>query len=122
MELICIDLDGTIARAEAVTDPYSIADPMPGAAEFVSKLANRYRVMIHTARINDAWVNTDPEYTAEKVVDVIKAWLKRHGIPDCEVWTGRGKPFAAMYFDDRGFYCVPEEYDKLLDFAIGAGL
>jgi len=114
MSLIAVDLDGTIAQSETISDPYKIAYPMPGAVEFLNKLASQYQIMIHTARINDSWGVNDPEYSVEKVVESIHEWLDKHGMPLCQVWTGRGKPLASLFLDDRAITCGPDNYYELL--------
>lgn len=114
MLLIAVDLDNTIASGEASSDPFKIGDPLPGAVEFMNNLSSKHRLMIYTARINEDWSIYAPGYTIAKAVETIHDWLEEHGMPLCEIWTGRGKPIVNRFLDDRALTCTPENYTELL--------
>ena len=82
---LCIDLDGTLAE---ITDDYSSAPPIPGAADALRTLKfNGWKIIIFTARHFNHW-------------EITTRWLNdNHFEYDQLVF---GKPTARFYIDDRG--------------------
>jgi len=109
--VVAVDLDGLLIRHDVHRSIYELGDPFPGAKEFLQKLTDMgYYIIIHCARIN-SHTQTGPKasekYDLERVVKTIKEYLRRHRWCYGEVWTGRGKPVADAYFDDKAVPCKP---------------
>lgn len=102
--MICVDLDGTIARYSGYKGASVIGDPYPGAVEFVRDLDRLAGpVVIHSVRALE-------EYPAG--LFAIRDWLKRHGLRTCSIHTGTGKPNALAFIDDRAVTCRPSLTDR----------
>jgi hypothetical protein len=84
---VCIDFDGVIAQYERY-HPYVVGEPMPGAVEWVKKIAESASVYVLSARASHP-----------NAVKWIEDWLTRHGIPFDKV--SNIKPPAVCYIDDR---------------------
>jgi len=83
---IIIDLDGTIC-SEEITFRRTLATPMKGVADAISKLKKKgFNIIIYTAR---SWA----EY------DLTKNWLKKNKIKFDELFMG--KPIGQYWIDDR---------------------
>jgi len=87
-QTLAVDLDNTIAGAY---DWPSIGEPEPGAAESLGRLrAEGFSIVVHTCR-------------PEEQHPMIRAWLRRNGIPYDRLATkAEGKPQAFRYIDDKG--------------------
>lgn len=57
-----------------------------------------HQVLIYTCRAYSGTVNGRKVRGKKRE---IAAWMKQHAIPYTEIWTGRGKPAADIYVDDR---------------------
>ncbi len=89
-EWIGVDLDGTLAVYDQWRGPDHIGDPVPLMVERVRNwIANDYKVKIFTARASDP-----------KQIPPVKAWLKRHHLPDLEVTCSKDFAMAELW-DDR---------------------
>lgn len=99
---VCLDLDGVLSTYSGWKGVDHFGDPIPGAVEFSKKLARVYRVIIFTARLHSSYDERD-------VLPLVQGWLDRHGFRYDEIYTGKGKPFAIAYIDDRGVSCRPQE-------------
>lgn len=99
---ICVDFDGVVhAYSKGWHDGTCYDDPLYGAAVGLAALLDQgWRVIIHTAR--------DPAAAI--------AWMDQRldrGLCDrLFIWTGRGKPIAHVYLDDRGLRF--ESWDQAL--------
>jgi len=101
---IAVDLDGTILDfdmhrwLEEGMDYFG--EPKENAIKALTRLRKlRYNIIIYTTRINEA---LHSGYTTEQMRQYVAAALYIHHIPYDEIWTGRGKPLADYYIDDRG--------------------
>lgn len=103
---VCIDLDGVLAEYNGWKGVDNIGDPIPGAVDFVNDLAEKYRIIIHTTRVNREINN---KYTQEELDLFVQEWLTKHGF----IWNGIcPKPIAVAYVDDRAVVCNPQTMFK----------
>ena len=80
---IGVDLDGTLAMAEPWQGFEHIGKPVPNMVKRLNVWVGMgYTVKIVTARAADPEVAIPP----------IKAWLKKHGLPDLEVTNAKDLP------------------------------
>jgi hypothetical protein len=109
---IAVDLDGTLAFYDGWRDRSHIGDPLPGALEGVKALVEAgFKVTVFTCRCSH---ETHDEFTGgysvEDSANIVRVWLKQHCFPEeVAVFTGRGKPFAECYLDDRALRVAPHE-------------
>lgn len=93
-QTLSIDFDGTICKYQPFRDGKIWQEPNEGASEIITKLYERYNIIVFTCRARPDWID----------VDLAKAeigeWLDKHKIPYDEI-TGV-KPIAQAYIDDRG--------------------
>jgi len=89
MSWIGVDLDGTLSKSvRSLND--GIGDPVPSMLSRVKKwLKDGREVRIVTARAS-----------TPRQVTHIRAWLKRHGLEDCDI-TDRKDADMAELWDDR---------------------
>jgi hypothetical protein len=93
---IGMDLDGTLAHADALTDTSSIGAPVPRMVELARKLAREgYRIKIFTARAYDA-----------RQVGMVREWLRENGLPEFEVTNRKDFEMIRLY-DDRAVQVIP---------------
>lgn len=95
---VCVDLDGLLATYDHWRGHEHIGEPYPGTKEFLKELSKIANIIVLTSRCSE-------RKSADKI---IKKWFKDNGLPEVTIWTGRGKPPAAAYVDDRAVYCVPK--------------
>lgn len=112
---ICVDLDGVLAKYEQWEGVENIGDPIPGAVEFTQKLAKFAKVVIHSSRCN---LNANLGYTTQRLVEIVRTWLDKHGFAYDEIYAGVGKPLAAAYVDDRAVGCRPEKYQGEFEWSL----
>ena len=96
---VAVDLDGTILTYDGWRGPTHYGEPIEGATEFLAKVKEKYRVVIHTCR----------DTHIPKVHDALEAHLKKHKLPFDSIWKGTRKPPATAYVDDKGVSCRPQE-------------
>lgn len=101
---IGVDLDGTLARSDTLFTLNRIGDPVPKMLDRVKSMIERgTRVKIFTARASD------PEQ-----VQLIKAWLREHEIPNLEVTNVKDYDMIRLY-DDRAVQVVANTGDLVTD-------
>jgi hypothetical protein len=87
---IGVDLDGTLAKHTGWKGITHIGDPIPAMVARVRRWVGRgKKVKIFTARADD-----------EKGVNAIKAWLKKHELPDLEVTNLKDQKMIE-FWDDK---------------------
>lgn len=88
---LAVDLDGTIAEYTEWRGPTIIGDPIPGAVEFLRKLASKYYISIFSAR-----ASTEDGRIA------IHQWIIKHKLRAIifDVTNQKKYSFVA-YIDDR---------------------
>lgn len=114
-----VDLDGTLAKYDGWKGADHFGEALPGARDFLGQLGKTHRVLIYTTRTKadapDRPEGATPEAMGAKVAD----WLKANDLPFDEVYTGQGKPLAAVYVDDRAVAVPsnpgPEDYARALE-------
>ena len=92
---VCVDLDGVLAQYSGWRGEEVIGDPVPGAVDFMARLRERYKVVVHTTRAN-----------TEAGLAATIAWLQKWGVAFDEV---EGKPIAIAYVDDRAVNARPQD-------------
>lgn len=104
---IAIDLDGVLAKYQGWKGLDHIGKPFSGATDFVESLVKDFEVIVHTCRTNPE-INDKGDETSEQLAARVYEWLAENGFPrGVKVWTGIGKPIAAVYIDNRAFRCEP---------------
>ena len=94
---IGVDLDGTLAMAEPWQGFEHIGKPVPNMVKRLNVwLGMGYTVKIVTARAAEPEVAIPP----------IKAWLKKHGLPDLEVTNAKDMDMIELW-DDRAVQVIP---------------
>ena len=94
---IGVDLDGTLAMAEPWQGFEHIGKPVPNMVKRLNVWVGMgYTVKIVTARAAEPEVAIPP----------IKAWLKKHGLPDLEVTNAKDMDMIELW-DDRAVQVIP---------------
>ena len=96
--VICVDLDGVLAKYDGWRGKAIIGEPVDGAIEFSRSLAEYADMIVWSARVRTA---ADAK--------LIRKWLEESGIVYVDVFTGKGKPPAHAYVDDRAVVCEPQK-------------
>ncbi len=115
---VAVDLDGVIAKYDGWKGLDNIGEPIEGAKDFMEALSKTYFVLVHTARIANEDVKTEDHI--QRVKNIVEEWLNEHEIPFGEVFTGRGKPLASAFVDDRSVNCRPQEDEEAFSKALKA--
>lgn len=103
---IAVDLDGVLAEYEGWAGVDSFGDALPGAREFLDSLRELGRVVIHTTRTSP---DSNQGFRRDSLAARVRRWLEANDLAFDEIWTGRGKPIASAYVDDRAVSCRPQE-------------
>ncbi len=111
---VCVDLDGVLAEYNGWEGLEKIGAPLPGALEFAKQLAKIADIVVFTTRCSG---EPDERYEVSRLTPgkarvYVVDWLEKHGFPYADVYTGRGKPRAAAYIDDRAVACRPKYETK----------
>jgi hypothetical protein len=94
---ICFDVDGLLAVEEGEYDQRTVFED---TVTILKKLdSNGHRILIQTARYMKR-LNGDSEEVYAYCYEELIQWLKKHGIPYREVYSG--KCSADIYLDDKG--------------------
>jgi hypothetical protein len=86
---VAVDFDGVLHQKSPDLAGEVTGDAMPGAVEGLARLADRYEVVVFTART---------------ALNPVRRWMADHGMGDFEVT--HEKPAAEFYIDDHGFRFV----------------
>ena len=84
---VAVDFDGVLHQRSGRFSDEVTGDPVPGAADGLRRLAERYDVVIFTART---------------ALGPVRQWLTEHGMGGFEVT--HQKPPAEFYIDDHGLH------------------
>lgn len=111
-EAVCIDLDGTLLYYTNWKGMDGrLGTPRPGAREFLINIKKFARVIIFTARLAE-------DHKSDTTFDNIKLWLEHNNLHYDEIYTGKGKPIAEAFVDDRAVSIpknpVESDFDKAL--------
>jgi len=116
---VCVDLDGTLAKYDGWKGIHDIGDPYPAAKDFMSRLYEKYYLIIFTVRtnleMNYKEIPDFVQYDDHKAYlrKLVEEWLVKNEIPYDAVWTGQGKPSAHYYIDDRAINVKDGIYPEL---------
>lgn len=103
---VCVDLDGTLLSYDGWKGVEHFGAPLPGAVEFTRELSRFADVIIFTCRCSEDCQSESAEFLTRRV----REFLDREGFAYSEIYTGRGKPFAHAYIDDRSIVCDPQSW------------
>ena len=99
MKVIAVDMDDTLSRYD---DWRGVGHFGPPIARVLLRLraekSKGARVIIHTTRINGS-----ARFPMAWQKRMIERWLKHYDVPYDSIWTGRGKPVADEYWDDKAY-------------------
>lgn len=104
---VCVDLDGVLAEYDKWKGIDHFGSPIPGALEFMKKLAKFAEITIFTSRCAQDVLEGSRITPGQLRVKVIE-WLEKHDFPYTDVYIGQGKPRAAAFIDDRAVHCNPQ--------------
>ncbi len=123
---VCVDLDGVLAQYDEWKGVEKFGPVIPGARFFLEALRRvGFKIVIHTTRCSPD-VNPQKEegnfppepdwlpggrmaFWTTYLVDLVRQWLNDNDLPFDEIWSGRGKPLADIYIDDRAVACRPQD-------------
>lgn len=121
---VAVDLDGTLAEYDGWRGVEHFGEPFEGAKDFLTVLSSVAYVVVYTTRVNPE-INdggSSPELDEcerrgdgllrRTLVGYVELWLKKHGLPYDEVYSGPGKPMAKAYVDDRAVRLQPAKDGK----------
>ena len=107
---IGVDLDGTLAMAEPWQGFEHIGKPVPNMVKRLNVWVGMgYTVKIVTARAAEPEVAIPP----------IKAWLKKHGLPDLEVTNAKDMDMIELW-DDRAVQVIPNTGNPVTPMQVNA--
>lgn len=112
--MIAIDFDATIwPYSKGWADGSIYEPPFHNAKEAIQKLKDaRYKIVIYSCRTSrELYDDADVMTNAKQ----LEKYLNDHNIPFDEIYTGYGKPHAALFIDDRGWrFTNWDEVDLML--------
>ena len=125
-KIVCVDLDGVLAKLDKWEGVERFGPVIPGARFFLEELRRKgFRIIIHTVRcspdvnppIEEGNLPSGPKWLpggrvafwTTYLVDLVRQWLTENDLPFDEIWSGRGKPLADIYIDDRAVGCRPQD-------------
>jgi hypothetical protein len=107
---IGVDLDGTLAMAEPWQGFEHIGKPVPNMVKRLNVWVGMgYTVKIVTARAAEPEVAIPP----------IKAWLKKHGLPDLEITNAKDMDMIELW-DDRAVQVIPNTGNPVTPMQVNA--
>lgn len=110
--MVCVDLDGVLAKYEGWRGINHIGPPLPGAVEFTHELGKVARVVVFSSRCCE---DNKGGLRWQVLKNLVTDWLTRHGFHFDDVWAAQGKPAASAYIDDRAVTCRPQENGRAFD-------
>lgn len=108
---VAIDLDGVLLKYDGWKGVEHFGEPIEGAVEFTKRLHRKYRVVIHTCRVNQDNLydeNSVRCQTISQLTSLVSSCLEAYGFAWDDIWMGRGKPMATAYIDDKALICDPQ--------------
>lgn len=97
---IAIDFDGVIHNAyKGWGDGTCYGDPLPGSIEAIQKLAEKYDIVIFTAKAKP----DRPLVNGKTGVLLVEEWFEKYGILKYISSVTSEKPRAELYVDDNGY-------------------
>ena len=95
---IAIDFDGVIHKcSKGFHDGTIYDDPVEGSLESVRKLAEKYTIVVYSAKAR----GDRPLVNGKTGIELIWEWLKEYGFSEYVQEVTAEKPRAICYIDDR---------------------
>jgi hypothetical protein len=108
---LSIDFDGVIHNADkGFFDGTCYGEPIPGAIEGLKKLAEKYRIVIFTAKAK----SDRPLIDGKSGIELVSEWLTKYGLLDLTAEITAEKPRALLYIDDNAYRF--SSWDQTLNF------
>lgn len=108
---VAIDFDGVIHDAyQGWGDGTCYGDPLPGSINSIKKLAEKYDIVIFTAKAKP----DRPLVDGKTGPTLVREWFVKHGIDEYIKDITSEKPRAELYIDDNGYRF--ENWDDTLKF------
>mgnify|MGYP006921393071 CR=1 FL=1 len=95
---VCIDFDGVIHNdSEGFKDGTIYGNIIPGASEAIKLLAQKYNIIIFTAKAK----SDRPLVNGKTGTELVKEWLTKHDLIKYIKEITSEKPRALVYIDDK---------------------
>jgi hypothetical protein len=100
---IAIDFDGVIHSFEfGFHDGTIYGTPLPGSLESIKKIAEKYKIVIYTAKAK----KDRPLINGKTGTELVWEWLKKYEIDDLIAEVTAEKPRAVCYIDDKAIQFI----------------
>ncbi len=100
---IAIDFDGVIHSFEfGFHDGTIYGTPLPGSLESIKKIAEKYKIIIYTAKAK----KDRPLINGKTGTELVWEWLKKYEIDTLITDVTAEKPRAVCYIDDKAIQFI----------------
>ena len=100
---IAIDFDGVIHSFEfGFHDGTIYGTPLPGSLESIKKIAEKYKIVIYTAKAK----KDRPLINGKTGTELVWEWLKKYEIDTLITDVTAEKPRAVCYIDDKAIQFI----------------
>ena len=100
---IAIDFDGVIHSFEfGFHDGTIYGTPLPGSLESIKKIAEKYKIVIYTAKAK----KDRPLINGKTGTELVWEWLKKYKIDTLIADVTAEKPRAVCYIDDKAIQFI----------------
>jgi len=100
---IAIDFDGVIHSFEfGFHDGTIYGTPLPGSLESIKKIAEKYKIIIYTAKAK----KDRPLINGKTGTELVWEWLKKYEIDTLIADVTAEKPRAVCYIDDKAIQFI----------------
>lgn len=100
---IAIDFDGVIHSFEfGFHDGTIYGTPLPGSLESIKKIAEKYKIVIYTAKAK----KDRPLINGKTGTELVWEWLKKYKIDTLITDVTAEKPRAVCYIDDKAIQFI----------------
>ena len=107
---IAIDFDGVIHSFEfGFHDGTIYGTPLPGSLESIKKIAEKYKIVIYTAKAK----KDRPLINGKTGTELVWEWLKKYEIDTLIADVTAEKPRAVCYIDDKAIQFI--NWDQTLN-------
>jgi len=107
---IAIDFDGVIHSFEfGFHDGTIYGTPLPGSLESIKKIAEKYKIVIYTAKAK----KDRPIINGKTGTELVWEWLKKYEIDTLIADVTAEKPRAVCYIDDKAIQFI--NWDQALN-------
>jgi len=94
---ISVDFDGVIHDHKGLGDGTISGDILPGARDALKRLAEKYRIVIFTAKAKP----DRPLINGKNGIELVWEWLEKHDVAKYVDSVTSEKPRAVCYIDDK---------------------